>query len=79
MADRDRHGTDQRGEKAYNAILATADVKMRERPDLAGTGAKGMPLVVEVSVAFSVLIAFIVASRWSKRSSATAASRRQRT
>ena len=27
---------------------------------LAGTGAKGMPLVVEVSVAFSVLIAFIV-------------------
>jgi HNH endonuclease len=28
MADRDRHGTDQRGEKAYNAILATADVKM---------------------------------------------------
>ena len=27
---------------------------------LAGTGAKGMPLVVEISVAFSVLIAFIV-------------------
>ena len=27
---------------------------------LAATGAKGMPLVVEVSVAFSVLIAFIV-------------------
>jgi hydrogenase-4 component E len=27
---------------------------------LAGTGARGMPLVVEVSVAFSVLIAFIV-------------------
>ena len=27
---------------------------------LAGTGAKGMPLVVEVSVAFSLLIAFIV-------------------
>jgi hydrogenase-4 component E len=27
---------------------------------LAGTGAKGMPLVVEISVAFSVLVAFIV-------------------
>jgi hydrogenase-4 component E len=27
---------------------------------LAGTGAKGMPLVVEISVAFSILIAFIV-------------------
>jgi hydrogenase-4 component E len=27
---------------------------------LAATGAKGMPLVVEISVAFSVLIAFIV-------------------
>ena len=27
---------------------------------LAGTGARGMPLVVEISVAFSVLIAFIV-------------------
>jgi hydrogenase-4 component E len=27
---------------------------------LAATGAKGMPLVVELSVAFSVLIAFIV-------------------
>jgi hydrogenase-4 component E len=27
---------------------------------LAGTGAKGMPLVVEISVAFSVLIALIV-------------------
>ncbi len=27
---------------------------------LAGTGAKGMPLVVEISIAFSVLVAFIV-------------------
>jgi len=27
---------------------------------LAATGAKGMPLVVEISVAFSILIAFIV-------------------
>jgi hydrogenase-4 component E len=27
---------------------------------LAATGAKGMPLVVEISVAFSVLVAFIV-------------------
>ncbi len=27
---------------------------------LAGTGAKGMPLIVEISVAFSILIAFIV-------------------
>jgi len=27
---------------------------------LAATGAKGMPLVVEISIAFSVLIAFIV-------------------
>ena len=27
---------------------------------LAGTGAKGMPMVVEISVAFSVLIAFII-------------------
>jgi hydrogenase-4 component E len=27
---------------------------------LAGTGARGMPLVVEISVAFSILIAFIV-------------------
>jgi len=27
---------------------------------LAATGAKGMPLVVELSIAFSVLIAFIV-------------------
>ena len=27
---------------------------------LAGTGAHGMPLVVEISVAFSILIAFIV-------------------
>ena len=27
---------------------------------LAATGAKGMPLVVEMSVAFSILIAFIV-------------------
>jgi hydrogenase-4 component E len=27
---------------------------------LAATGARGMPLVVEISVAFSVLIAFIV-------------------
>lgn len=27
---------------------------------LAGTGAKGMPMVVEISVAFSILIAFIV-------------------
>ena len=27
---------------------------------LAGTGAKGMPLVVEISIAFSILIAFIV-------------------
>jgi hydrogenase-4 component E len=27
---------------------------------LAATGAKGMPLVVEISVAFSVLIAFVV-------------------
>ena len=27
---------------------------------LAGTGARGMPLIVEISVAFSVLIAFIV-------------------
>jgi hydrogenase-4 component E len=27
---------------------------------LAATGAKGMPLVVEFSVAFSILIAFIV-------------------
>ena len=30
---------------------------------LAATGAKGMPLVVEISVAFSVLIAFIVHRR----------------
>ena len=28
--------------------------------NLAGTGARGMPLVVEISVAFSILIAFIV-------------------
>jgi hydrogenase-4 component E len=28
--------------------------------DLAATGAQGMPLVVEISIAFSVLIAFIV-------------------
>ena len=27
---------------------------------LAATGAKGMPLVVEISIAFSVLVAFIV-------------------
>jgi hydrogenase-4 component E len=27
---------------------------------LAATGAKGMPLVIEISVAFSILIAFIV-------------------
>jgi len=27
---------------------------------LAATGAKGMPLVVEISVAFSILVAFIV-------------------
>ena len=27
---------------------------------LAATGAKGMPLVVEISVAFSILIAFVV-------------------
>ncbi|ACB96084.1 hydrogenase-4 component E [Beijerinckia indica] len=27
---------------------------------LAGTGAKGMPLVVEISIAFSVLVAFII-------------------
>ena len=27
---------------------------------LAATGAKGMPLVVEISIAFSILIAFIV-------------------
>ena len=27
---------------------------------VAGTGSRGMPLVVEISVAFSVLIAFIV-------------------
>jgi hydrogenase-4 component E len=27
---------------------------------LAATGARGMPLVVEISVAFSVLVAFIV-------------------
>ena len=32
----------------------------RERLILAATGAKGMPLVVEISVAFSVLVAFIV-------------------
>ena len=28
--------------------------------NLAATGAQGMPLVVEISVAFSILIAFIV-------------------
>ena len=31
---------------------------------LAATGAKGMPLVVEVSVAFSVLVALVVIGAW---------------
>ena len=45
----------------YNAVTQIVGFMSLENGlVLAATGAKGMPLVVEVSVAFSVLIAFIV-------------------
>ena len=43
-----------------NAVSQIAGFMSLKRPDPAATGAKGMPLVVEISVTFSVLIAFIV-------------------
>jgi hydrogenase-4 component E len=45
----------------YNAVTQIVGFMSLENGlVLAATGAKGMPLVVEISVAFSVLIAFIV-------------------
>jgi hydrogenase-4 component E len=45
----------------YNAVTQVIGFMSLENGlILAATGARGMPLVVEVSVAFSVLIAFIV-------------------
>ncbi len=43
-----------------NAVGQVIGFVDRERARLAATGAKGMPLVVEISVAFSILIALIV-------------------
>jgi hydrogenase-4 component E len=45
----------------YNAVTQVIGFMSLENGlILAATGARGMPLVVEISVAFSVLIAFIV-------------------
>jgi hydrogenase-4 component E len=44
-----------------NAVSQVAGfLSLENGVNLAATGAKGMPLVVEISVAFSILIAFIV-------------------
>lgn len=44
-----------------NAISQVAGfLSLENGVDLAATGAQGMPLVVEISIAFSILIAFIV-------------------
>ena len=45
----------------YNAVTQVIGFMSLENGlILAATGARGMPLVVEISVAFSILIAFIV-------------------
>ena len=43
-----------------NAVSQVGFMSLENGLVLAATGAKGMPLVVEISVAFSILIAFIV-------------------
>jgi len=44
-----------------NAVSQVAGfLSLENGVNLAATGAQGMPLVVEISVAFSILIAFIV-------------------
>ena len=43
-----------------NAVSQVVGFMSMENGLILATGAKGMPLVVEISVAFSILIAFIV-------------------
>ena len=45
---------------SFDAMTAVLLIPIVAAAVLAATGAKGMPLVVEFSVAFSILIAFIV-------------------